>query len=123
MKQMVVSKKMKNKFDESHRADTFHSIEITLMSNDTTAQPTLTIHAFTPEARTALRALEVDHYEWKMLLREDDFSDHAFNEMTAAKQMMVALESGHSIEVNADWFYRWAFDLAQQDRKDLWLRK
>lgn len=93
------------------------------MSNDTTAQSTLTIHAFTAEARTALRALEQDHYEWKMLLREDDFSDHAFNQMTICKQMMLALGEGHSIEVSEDWFYRWAFALAQQDRKDLWLRR
>jgi hypothetical protein len=93
------------------------------MSNDTTAQSLITVHAFTPEARTVLRALEQDHYEWKMLLREDDFCDHAFREMTTAKEMMMALGEGHSIEVGEDWFYRWTFQLAQQDRKDLWLRR
>lgn len=117
------AKKVENRFDGDPESAILLLIEITLMSNDTTAQSTLTVHAFTPEARTALRALEVDHYEWKMLLREDDFCEHAFRQMTKAKEMMVALEEGHSIEVSEDWFYQWAFTFAQKDRKDLWLRK
>ncbi len=93
------------------------------MSTATPALALVTVHAFTREANIALRALTDDHYEFKMLLREDDSSDHDFNEMVKAKEMMIALEQGLSIEVSQDWLDRNTFALAQQDRKDLWIRR